>query len=126
MRQIYLAGKFEAQDRLRHERDRIHQLGVGKVVGTWLDEESAPGEITAGTKYIYAVRDREEVLDSDLLILDTLDENNRGGREVEFGIALGRGIEVWVVGPKRNVFHEMAPQFESWNEVIEALAREAA
>lgn len=120
---IYIAGKFEAQERLKHERNRIHMLGLGKVIGTWLDEES--GDPTTSQKLDYAERDLVEVSDSDLLILDTADENNRGGREVEYGAALGQGIEVWVVGPKRNVFHELAPHFLDWDDVLEALEKSA-
>lgn len=119
MRKIYVAGKFEAQERLKHERNRIHREGAGRVIGTWLDEENA--NPSTADKLEYAERDYAEVSASDLLILDTADENNRGGREVEFGIAIGRGIEVWVVGPKRNVFHEMAPHFLTWDDVLDAL-----
>jgi len=127
VKNIYMAGAFEAKSRLAHERDRIHRLGLGKVIGTWLNEEPAPcGGLVASQAFYYAVRDREEILDSDLLILDTFDDNLRGGREVEFGIAIGRGVEAWVVGPKRNVFHEMAPQFKDWDEVLDTLAKEAA
>jgi hypothetical protein len=124
MRDIYIAGKLEAQERLKHERSRIHRLGVGKVVGTWLDEES--GNPTPQQKLEYADRDTAEVLLADLLILDTNDENNRGGREVEYGIALGTGIEVWVVGPKRNVFHEKAAHFLDWDDALDALVKEAS
>src|SRR5206468_8616194 len=98
-----------------------HMLGLGKVIGTWLDEENESPSATE--KLEYAQRDRMEVQDSDLLILDTADENNRGGREVEFGIAVGSGIETWVVGPKRNVFHELAPHFLDWDDVLDALEK---
>src|SRR5258708_3901849 len=111
---IYIAGWFGAKERLRKERDRIHALGVGQVVGTWLDEETvapeAPGEtlvVSATPEQCkeYAVRDLGEVRYADLLILDTIDVNPRGGREVEYGLALATGIGLWIVGPKRNVFH---------------------
>lgn len=124
IRDIYIAGKFEAKWRLKIIRDLIHYGSAGRVISTWLEEEPAPyGGVTPAMAYQFAVRDREEVLDSDLLILDTHDDNYRGGREVEFGIALGRGIEVWVVGPKRNVFHEMACHFESWSDALETLRK---
>jgi nucleoside 2-deoxyribosyltransferase len=128
---IYLAAKFDAKERIRIERDRIHALKLGHVVSCWLEEEqAAPPEGTQGHELPasvareYAARDLWEVWHCDLLILDTFDDNMRGGREVEFGMALAAGIEVWVVGPKRNVFHELAPHFDSWADVLEALIAE--
>jgi nucleoside 2-deoxyribosyltransferase len=126
---IYIAGKFDAKDRLRIERDRIHALKVGDVISLWLDEETmAPDEtltngigIPAEVGLEYAERDLWEIDAADLLILDTFDDNLRGSREVEFGYALAQGTEVWVVGPKRNVFHEMATHFKSWADVLEEL-----
>ncbi len=126
---IYIAGKFDAKDRLRIERDRICALKAGHVISLWLDEETAaPDETrTKGTGLsaeegrTYAKRDLYEIQTADLLILDTFDDNLRGGREVEFGFALATGIPVWVVGPKRNVFHELARHFASWPDVLEQL-----
>jgi len=128
---IYVAGWFGAQERLRKERDRIHALGVGQVVGTWLDEETVAPEAPGETSVVgatpeqcreYAVRDLGEVRYADLLILDTIDVNPRGGREVEYGLALATGIGLWIVGPKRNVFHYLAQgHFETWDEALLAL-----
>lgn len=129
---IYIAGWFGAKERLRLERDRIHTLGVGEVVGTWLDEETvapeAPGQplvvgATPEQCREYAFRDLGEVRYADLLILDTIDVNPRGGREVEYGLALSTGLSVWVVGPRRNVFHHIAHrQFDLWDDAIDCLA----
>jgi hypothetical protein len=134
---LYIAGWFGAKDRLKDVRDTIHELGVGKVVGTWLDEEvAAPADPTVAIGYgslltprearVYALRDMVEVASADVLILDTIDVNPRGGREVEFGLALADGIAVWVVGPQRNVFHYLSHRvFPTWSEAIVALARRA-
>ena len=70
----------------------------------------------------YANRDYSEVLQSELLIVDTVDVNDRGGREVEVGLALAFGLGVWVVGPRRNVFHYLVnQQFSTWEETLEQL-----
>lgn len=126
MTKIYIAGKFEAQRRLRSVRAEIESRGLGEVVGTWLDEEEAPGKVTEAQKFEYAVRDLSEIRQADLLILDTYDDNLRGGREVEYGYAIASGAAVWVVGPKRNVFHELASVFPSWGEALHALDRAQA
>lgn len=45
---------------------------------------------------------------------------NRGGRHVEFGIALANGARVIVVGHRENIFHWL-PQiefFETWEQAL--------
>jgi hypothetical protein len=71
-----------------------------------------------------ALKDLAEIKSADLLICDTLDVTPRGGREVEFGLALGafQSKLIWVVGPLRNVFHRLADEhFETWDEVLNRL-----
>lgn len=121
---IYIAGKFEAQTRLREIRDRIRAVGDDHVVSTWLDEEST-SEPTPQNAANYAKRDIAEVAEANLFILDTQDNNLRGGREVEFGVALAMGLALWIVGPPRNVFHHLAnAQFDTWDAAISALSSE--
>lgn len=124
---IYLAGKFQAQSRLKIMAGHLNQMGY-TIVGTWLDEEvstAAPAgwvlsPLSNETHTQYAKRDLAEVMLADLLILDTIDDDNRGGREVEFGIALARGIPTVVVGPLRNIFHHLATQhYCDWTEFFQ-------
>jgi hypothetical protein len=52
--------------------------------------------------------------------------NSRGGRHVEFGIALGMGKRIFVVGHRENVFC-LLPQVTfcpSWSDAIVALTME--
>jgi hypothetical protein len=121
-RNIYVAGWFGAQARLRPMAVRIAAKGH-KVVSTWLWEETADPD--DATKRKYAERDRLEIVwDADLLILDTNEVSPTGGREVEYGYARMAGVETWIVGPKRNVFHELSPHFETWEDVLITLAKE--
>ncbi len=48
---------------------------------------------------------------------------SRGGRHVEFGIALALGQQVWVVGPRENVFHCLpdVKSFDAWEDVMSHL-----
>lgn len=122
---VYLAGFFDTRARLRPIRDSIWKLGH-EVVSTWLDEVAVPETMDQETWYKkLAFRDLAEIRSADMLLLDTLDETPRGGREVEFGFALGRfqGIEIWVIGPVRNVFHRLADRhFEAWEDALVALS----
>ena len=109
---------------MRPIRDRIWSLGH-EVVSTWLDEVKHPETMDTETFYKkLALRDLAEIRSADLIIIDTIDETPRGGREVELGFALGRfqGIEIWVVGPMRNVFHRLADGvFDTWDDAFVSL-----
>ena len=115
---IYLATKYLAKERLLAPRDQITKLGHN-VVSRWLDE--AADADTHHEMYQAAIRDLEDIRKADLLILDTFDEDYRAGREVEFGMALGLNREVWLVGPRRNIFHHLVPHFDSWPDVLDCL-----
>ena len=51
----------------------------------------------------------------------------RGGRHVEWGIALALGLELYVVGPRENLFYlgEEVSQYDSFPELIEAWRNDA-
>ena len=106
------------------------------MVSTWLDEEAthteedasklATDKVTAYWAMRYALRDLSELKQADALILDTQGDNVRGGREVEWGIALTRPACRYriIVGPKRNVFHELCSHhFQTWEELGEWLKK---
>ena len=121
---IYLAAKYDAIDRIRVERTRIESLGY-KVTSTWLDQYDgiiSMSDAPESTRRAIARRDLKNVKEADLFITDTMDENHRGGREVEYGVAYAKGQLVWIVGPQRNVFHSIADKhFDSWDQVLEEL-----
>ena len=121
---IYIAGAFESQARLKPLRDRVQALGH-EVVSTWLDEGSLLPP-TPEESWAYAIRDLGEVRVCDLLILDTFDVNERGGREFEAGVAFNGGATLGVlrVGPSRNVFHELLGAYETWEAMLEWLGEQ--
>ena len=72
-----------------------------------------------------ALQDLVEAASADLMIQDTLTDSTTGGLHVEWGIGLGRFQRqlLWVVGPYKNLFHELADeQFEDWEECLEWLS----
>ena len=99
------------------------------VVSTWLVEVDThiPGSATplsSASSIIAATRDLREVSQVDLFLVDTHDVTPRGGREVELGWALARGIFTVIVGPRRNVFHHITNlQFDSWEDALEWLQK---
>jgi len=74
-----------------------------------------------------ALKDLAEIKSADVLVLDTFVGSERGGKEVEFGFALGQFQSklVYIVGPIINVFHSLCDrQFDSWPDFIEAMRGE--
>ena len=122
---IYISASFAARDRLRPIRDQLTVLGYD-VTSSWLDEVAPPKEMT---KEIFhkklALQDLVEAASADLMIQDTLNDSTTGGLHVEWGIGLGRFQRqlLWVVGPYKNLFHELADeQFDDWEECLEWLS----
>lgn len=120
---IYISAGFTARERLRPIRDALWQMGH-EVVSTWLDETAQP---EAMDKHDFfrklGIKDIAEVQAADLLISDHLEPSTSGGRDIEFGLALGRHqhIQVWMVGepPRLSPFHLLADRhFVDWVDLI--------
>ena len=118
---IYIASFFDTRERLHGPAATLWKMGH-EVVSTWLYEVQKPALMSKEEFWRkLALKDLAEIKAADLLICDTFDVTPRGGREVEFGFALGgfQGKMVYVVGPVRNVFHTLADKtFESWDECL--------
>lgn len=106
MNRIYLAGPYGRRDELSHYADRLEHFGY-TITSTWLrsGEWEAREQVTRASS---AVTDYYDLLLSDTLVCFTEPEGSgcsRGGRHVEFGVALAYGKKVVVVGPRENIFH---------------------
>ena len=120
--EIYIAGKYLAQARLRAERERLRVMGY-LCDSHWLDQVEQGYAITTERALEEAARDLHQVQRADWIILDTQDPSDTGGREVELGIALGGGKWFIRIGPVRNIFHHLANEvFESWDEFFTVTA----
>ena len=108
--------------------DGAHQLSDGGVpigdAGEALVESDSPS--AASLRVRFALDDWEDVNSAELVISFTeppRSKANRGGRHVEFGIALANKVRVAVVGYRENIFHWL-PQvefFASWEQMLKAL-----
>jgi len=128
---IYLAARYSRRDELCRCRDALAMLGH-VVTSRWLngdhqvDDQGLSREAQAEERERFAREDLEDLSGADLCISFTeppRSTSSRGGRHVEFGFALGHGIECWVVGPRENVFHclpqvSVLPSFEAVLEVL--------
>lgn len=132
---IYLASRYSRREELVQYRADLERLGHA-VTSRWLngehqiDDRGLSVEAKREERTRFASEDFDDVTASDLVISFTevprSTTNSRGGRHVEHGIALGRGLSVWIVGPRENVFHCLpcVRVFESWAGVLAVLQSE--
>lgn len=146
---IYLAGRYSRRLELCGYRDQAQAAGH-VVQSVWLNgdhqisNEGIPigeeGEAlvegdgsrdsrSAELRSKFAQDDFRDVIMCDLLIAFTETPrscSNRGGRHVELGIALGLMKQVWIVGPRENIFCwlEDVCQFDTWKQCLQRLREE--
>lgn len=120
---IYIASRYDR---------RFEMLGVtgvlmraGHVVTSrWIEGRGDGPEVAAA-------EDLEDVLRADCLVSFTEEPaasvawSARGGRHVEFGLALAAGRRLCIVGPRENIFHFL-PRVEIYgtlSDLVEGLVR---
>lgn len=122
---LYLAAKYSRRDELNRYAEDLR--GLGHVVNCrWLSEHDLPVGAPPEGGLRFALDDIEDIRAADLLIAFTEEPGkpgagrNRGGRHVELGIAIGRGMPVYVVGWRENVFCYLPEVifFETWPEAL--------
>lgn len=141
--QIYLAARYSRREELCGYRLQLQKLGY-YVRARWLDGKHQISDTgipigDAGEKLVegvddgstniknaslrakFAADDLKDVMAADLVISFTEEPRSfasRGGRHVEFGIALANHASVIVVGPRENIFHWLphVQVFDTWQE----------
>lgn len=112
MARIYLAARYGRQKEMGENAKLLRAAGH-EVVSSWVDghheqdyDRKAKAPIPTNLMQKWASEDIRDLKKADTLILFTDKfQPVSGGREVEFGWALGQGLEVYVIGPCNNVFH---------------------
>lgn len=103
MSKIYLAAKYSRMSEMAAIRDRLVAAGH-EVTSQWVDGKEANDTVETA-----AIMDVEDVRRADTLVAFSHPRgelHTGGGRHVEFGIALERGMRIIVVGPLgEHVFH---------------------
>lgn len=132
MKKIYIASKFSSRHRLQPIKFKLKQMGFD-VLSDWIDNN--PLDDTLGgdydsignnpeTSHEIAARDKRQVIECDIFIIDTQDISATGGRECELGMALMIGVAyIFRVGPIRNVFHahKSITVYNSWEALVAKL-----
>lgn len=114
---IYLAARFERQAEIKVIAALLRAHGF-VVTSRWLEVDG----LSVGTDRTerYALMDLEDVRAAQTLILFTETARvSRGGKDAEFGMAVGWSHTVIVCGPRVNVFHHL-PQVV-WHPTLASL-----
>jgi nucleoside 2-deoxyribosyltransferase len=127
---IYLAAQYSQKQAVKIKAEELRLLGYN-VTSTWIDEPENPNcslkDVTDRKLREYAKRDLAEISRSDLLVLFTVDPDERtrrGGRHFESGFACGADVPYCIVGPKENIFHHLLPAdlcFSNWEEFLSSV-----
>jgi nucleoside 2-deoxyribosyltransferase len=120
---IYLAAPFSWKDQMNIYASELRELGM-EVTSRWLEEPHASttqlSELEEEQHSFYAKQDCQDISNADVLVFfsDPSKTIVRGGRHVEFGIALALGMPVVVIGEKENIFHYSAgiTHCENWTQ----------
>lgn len=122
---VYLASRYSRHVEMQGYRDELAEHGI-EVTSRWINgghewvnvpDEDMP--VSVGEDF--AIEDLEDLIAADVVVNFTEPPKaspSRGGRHVEFGYALGQGMEIVVVGHRENVFHCLAQVVfcETWDE----------
>lgn len=154
---IYLASRYSRRLEMVGYRDRLQSAGF-TVTSRWLNGEhqighdgapigesgealvegGASSKAAAQLRESFAREDVQDVLAADCVISFTEppreQSKNRGGRHVEYGIALGLDIQgvkpyrLIVIGYRENLFHWMpgVEFYDTFDEAMAALSQQQA
>lgn len=106
---LYIAARYSRKQEMEQVRDRLERNSI-EVTSGWLDEPHAPDTpldgISSDQSREYAQKDLDDIDRSDTFLFFSEDVlTPRGGRHVEFGYALAKGKDIYVIGDEENIFH---------------------
>lgn len=113
MTKIYLASRYSRREQMKVLAVKLRAFGH-TVVSRWLETDwvNRPNESSAAPpeyRAKYAVIDMDDVKTADVVInfTEAPGDGSRGGRHVEYGMAIAWQKQVIVVGYRENLFHEL-------------------
>lgn len=126
---IYIAARFSRRPEANALAQRLKAAGheitsrwvlpeTDHVLPTGVSEQAADKE-----RERFALEDVADVYACDMMVslMEEPRSNGRGGRHVEFGMAIGIGAFLAIIGPRETVFHHLPSvwQFETVDEFME-------
>lgn len=126
MTSVYLAGRFASAPMLELQAGEFRAAGH-TVTSRWHTgshgDPHGDVDLNAYDMPRYTVEDLDDIRAADTIVSFTQDGGGRGGRHVEFGVALALGKRLVLVGPREHVFHTLAhvEQYDTVAGAIHAL-----
>ena len=132
MSAIYIAARFSRRPECNALAHKLQALGH-TITSRWVrpgDDQVIPTGTSAqaadAERRRFAMEDVEDVLACNWMIslMEEPRSNTRGGRHIEFGMALGLGKRLTIIGPRETVFHHLdaVEHFDSVEAFLESLA----
>lgn len=132
---VYLASRYSRRQEMNIYADQLREYGYIIDVRWLVDNHQAPDDTleineTVDTSNniaaVFAQDDVEDLMASDIVISfseEPRSTHSRGGRHVEFGMALALNKQIIVVGPRENIFHTLPgiKHYETWDEALNSL-----
>ena len=126
---IYIGGSLNGRARLANEAKYLIDSGH-VVLSRWFSahtpiESLWNNQFNSEVSEVMAMRDTYDIMEADIVIIDSLEPSTSGGRETELGLALmrallGHPLRIIHVGPYTNIFHNLVREhYGSWEELLE-------
>lgn len=134
---VYLAARYSRHPEMQGVRDVLHAIGY-RVTSRWIDQHGGtqptsftPEALNSDPEScaVLGQHDVEDVQAAEIVISFTdAAGGGKGGRHVEFGLALGLGKRVIVCGPREHIFHTLSQveHYPTWRHLVMALTPEGA
>lgn len=110
---IYIAARYSRKNEMREHAAALRGWGYD-ITSSWLAEAYDPNitldQLTLTENSGIAQVDLDDIVAADVMLFfaeDPLVGIPRGGRHFEHGFAYAQGLEMFVIGPKENIFHYM-------------------
>lgn len=128
---VYLAARVSRRPDLQRWIANLEECDI-EIVSRWAlkgSDHTAPSEGSPLAPPLdrerYALEDLEDIhaCDAVISLMEEPRTATRGGRHVEFGYAMALDKQLWIVGPKETVFHELpnVRHYSSWGECLAEL-----
>lgn len=121
---IYIAARFSKRPEANQLAHLLQSFGH-TITSRWVKPDSdhvTPTGLSVQAadkeRQRFAQEDLEDVIACDwcISLMEEPRSNSRGGRHVEFGIALGLGKLLTIIGPRETVFHHL-PRIAHFNNM---------
>ena len=132
MAKIYLAARYSRFPEMQKYRILLQNLGH-KVTSRWINgghelTKEGSTEASEAARIVYANEDMIDLTYADWCISFTEEPrttSTRGGRHVEFGMAIALHKTCIVIGYRENVFHCLPSVkfFETWKDFYNSLVQ---